>query len=374
MKGLVFVMAILHGLIHLLGFVKGFGISEVRELTLPISKSMGVLWLSAAILFLLYAVLYKANSQYAWLVGIIAVVVSQVLVILFWQDAKMGTLPNILFLVISIFLYGSYGFQKRIHSETEVILNQSNAPGGKIVTEEDIETLPAPVQNWLRNSGVVGLPAVTAGKVLQQAEMKLKPEQEKWMTATAVQFTTIDNPAFIWSVDVKMNRFLSFRGRDKFENGKGEMLIKLNSLISVVNQRGDKLNEGTIQRYLGEMVWFPWLALTEHIRWEQVDDNTAKATMTYQGTTGTGTFFFNDQGDVTKFSAMRYNGNEAGSRRYEWIMQIDGYDTFEGIRVPTSMSATWKFDKGDWTWLKLKVPEIRYSGVKNGHDKIQANV
>lgn len=361
MKGFVFVIAIIHGLIHLLGFVKGFEIREVKELTLPISKPMGIIWLSAAVLFLLYAILYKANSHYAWLSGLIAVVVSQVLVILFWQDAKAGTLPNILILAVSIFLYGSYSFQRLVQHETEVILSQNSAPDAKIITEENLKPLPAPVQQWLRNAGIIGRPAVSAGKVLQSAEMKLKPEQEKWMTATALQYTTIGQPAFIWSVDVKMNRFLHFRGRDKFENGKGEMKIKLNSLINVVNERGEKLDEGTIQRYLGEMVWFPWLALSEHIRWEQVDDNTAKATMTYQGTTGTGTFCFNDQGEVTKFSALRYNGNEAGAKRHEWIMQIDGYNTFEGIRVPVSMAATWKLDQGDWTWLTLKVTEISYS-------------
>ncbi|MDN5330561.1 MAG: hypothetical protein PWP35_2348 [Bacteroidales bacterium] len=37
------------------------------------------------------------------------------------------------------------------------------------------------------------------------------------------------------------------------------MLIKVNSLIPVVNEKGNKLDEGTLQRYLGEIVWFPSL-------------------------------------------------------------------------------------------------------------------
>ena len=118
----------------------------------------------------------------------------------------------------------------------------------------------------------------------------MKPEQEKWMTASAIQYTTIDNPAFIWKVDVKMNSLLNFQGLDKFENGKGEMLIKINSLINVVNEQGKKLDEGTLQRYLGEMVWFPSLALSPYITWVQINDTTAKATMSYKGTHGSGTF------------------------------------------------------------------------------------
>jgi len=162
-------------------------------------------------------------------------------------------------------------------------------------------------------------------------------------------------------MDVKMNRFLTFKGRDKFVNGKGEMLIKVNSLINVVNERGGKMDEGTIQRYLGEMVWFPSLALSQHIHWESIDDTTAVATMNYQGTSGSGTFFFNSGGDVTRFSALRYYSNEADAKRFEWVMNIEGYSTFEGIKVPTKMTATWKLDEGDWTWLKLEVIDIMYN-------------
>ncbi len=139
------------------------------------------------------------------------------------------------------------------------------------------------------------------------------------------------------------------------------MLIKLNSLINVVNEQGEKLDEGTLQRYLGEMVWFPSLALSPYITWEPIDDTTAKATMTYEGTTGSGTFYFNTNGDVTKFSALRYKGNEEGANRHEWIMNISEHKTFEGIKVPAVMSSTWKLDEGDWTWLKLEVKDIQYN-------------
>jgi hypothetical protein len=72
--------------------------------------------------------------------------------------------------------------------------------------------LPEPVIKWLHNSGAVRQPYISIGKVTQKAELKMKPEQENWMSATATQYTTIDNPAFIWTVDVKMNNFLSFQG------------------------------------------------------------------------------------------------------------------------------------------------------------------
>jgi hypothetical protein len=109
------------------------------------------------------------------------------------------------------------------------------------------------------------------------------------------------------------------------------------------------------------MVWFPSLALSPYISWEQVDENTAKATMSYKGTSGSGLFYFNPAGEVTKFSALRYKGNETESKRYEWEMNISEYRRFEGIKVPAKMTSTWKLDSEDWTWLKLEVTDISYN-------------
>ena len=139
------------------------------------------------------------------------------------------------------------------------------------------------------------------------------------------------------------------------------MLIKLHSLFNVVNEQGDKMNEATLQRYLGEMVWFPSLALSPYITWEQIDENTSKATMTYKGTSGSGTFYFNSNGDVAKFTALRYKGNEKHAKRYNWEMNILDYKTFEGIKVPAKMTSNWKLDDKDWTWLKIEVTDIKYN-------------
>jgi len=361
MKYVFIIIIFIHGLIHLLGFLKGFGFKEVKELTLPISKPMGIVWLSTTILFLAYGISFIMNSKYSWLLGFLAVVISQILIILFWKDAKFGTIPNIIVLIVSVISFGYYNFQRFVQQETIHLLSQNKTFEKRIITEKDIQHLPLPVKKWLNHSGVIGKPYINLGRVLQKAEMKMKPEQENWMNATAIQYTTIDIPAFIWTVDVKMNSFLKFQGRDKFENGIGKMLIKIHSLINVVNETGEKLDEGSIQRYLGEMVWFPSLALSPYISWEQIDSLTAKATMTYKGTSGSGTFYFNSEGDFIKFSAMRYMGNNPDSKRREWVLLVDEHKSFEGIKVPSKMTATWKLDSKDWTWIKLEITDIEYN-------------
>jgi hypothetical protein len=48
MKIFFFLLILFHALIHLLGFLKGFQILELKEFTLSISKSMGLIWLGAS--------------------------------------------------------------------------------------------------------------------------------------------------------------------------------------------------------------------------------------------------------------------------------------------------------------------------------------
>ncbi|NOX87899.1 MAG: hypothetical protein GXO77_02655 [Calditrichaeota bacterium] len=106
---IVFVIIIaFHGLIHLLGFVKAFELSEIKELTQPVSKPFGVLWLVAFLLLIATALLFALKNNYWWELGIIAVLISQMLVVIFWRDAKFGTIPNIIILLVSINSYANY--------------------------------------------------------------------------------------------------------------------------------------------------------------------------------------------------------------------------------------------------------------------------
>jgi hypothetical protein len=54
---IVFAFLLLHGIIHLLGFAKAYHFGNVNQLTIDISKPVGLLWLLTSILFILSAIL-----------------------------------------------------------------------------------------------------------------------------------------------------------------------------------------------------------------------------------------------------------------------------------------------------------------------------
>jgi len=360
MKIILYVLIGLHGFIHLFGFLKAFNINEFEALTQPIAKPVGVLWFVSFVFFGLTLFLLIKNNSFWWLAGIAAVVISQILIFLFWQDAKFGSLPNLIILISCILGWASYSFTKKVKQETETMLSKAQVEI-ESYPDQNFKHLPAPVQQWLEKSGINEKTKTSLVYLKQAIKMKMKPEQEEWTNATAQQYFTVNPPAFNWFVILKMNPFLNLVGRDKLENGQGEMIIKMFSLFSIANAKNDeKISQATLQRYLGEMVWFPSAALASYIVWEEINDTSAKATITCNGTKGSGIFHFDENGNFKKFEAMRYKDSKDPEPK-KWTVIATKTEERNGIKIPVECEATWKLENGNWTWLKLKITDINYN-------------
>lgn len=361
MKLLFFTIIILHGAIHLLGFLKAFEISYLPQFASNYSKLSGMFWLLVTILLFISGIGFiKKENWWSWL-AIIAVVISTVLIITVWKDAKFGMISNLIILIVAVVLMQTDRFNNKTETKIAQILEHTKTINKSTVDEAEISDLPEPVKNWLEVSGVVGKEKIHSVWLKQKTKMKMKPEQEKWNDATAEQYFTVVNPAFVWKVKMKILPFIKIAGRDKFINGKGEMQIKMFSLLNIVNEKGTKMDEGTLQRYLGEIVWFPSAALSPFITWEEIDSSSAKATMDYKGTKGAGIFHFNQNGDFIQYSALRYKGNDADAKRYKWVIDVKEHAVMNNIKIPAKMTATWKLVERDWTWLDLEVTDIKYN-------------
>lgn len=98
------VLIALHALLHVLGFLKSFGFAALPELTgqtlvplhAPWPRVVGLLWLLAALVLLLAAIMRAVRVEHWWLAATVGVALSQLLIVLQWQDAKAGSAANIL--------------------------------------------------------------------------------------------------------------------------------------------------------------------------------------------------------------------------------------------------------------------------------------
>ena len=317
-----------------MGFAKGFGYGNITQLTKEVSKTAGAFWFLTAILFIITMIMLLFKKEWWPVIGIVAAILSQILIFTAWKDAKIGTIANIIVLLVAIPAYGNFRFQRMTNREANELLSNITVCDKSVVTKEMINELPSIVRNWLTLSGVIEKEMNYFVRLKQKGEMRSKPGG-KWMNFKAEQYFTPLQPAFIWTTRVQMWPLIYIKGRDKFTNGQGEMLIKALSLINVVNEAGDiKMNESTMLRYLAEICWFPSAALSDYITWETVDAHSAKATMNYKGVTVSGVFQFNENSDMVTFSANRYYGNGPKATLERWLVEAKAYKEYDGLRIP----------------------------------------
>tara|TARA_R110002051_G_scaffold325867_1_gene432607 strand:+ start:146679 stop:147725 length:1047 start_codon:yes stop_codon:yes gene_type:complete len=343
-----------------MGFVKAFEFAPINQLTQSISKPIGMLWLFTFILFVVGAISFVWKKDWWFFVAIIAVLLSQTLIVMFWKDAKFGTILNSIILLVSISAFGSYNFHAMVKKEIHTVLVNSSKHT-KLRSKNDLHQLPKIVQKWLKSSGVVKKQKVVSVRLKQTGEMRTQPEGS-WMPFVATQYYDIEQPSFIWFTEVEAFSSIKMVGRDKLYKGKGAMLIKLASLIPVVDESDhEQINSGTMLRFLGEICWFPSAALNEYITWESIDATSAKATFTMHQKSVSGIFKFAINGDLVSFEADRFYGGGKNAKLEKWLIAVEDYKVFEGIKIPYKCHVTWKLKDGDFNWLHLEIVDLQYN-------------
>ena len=100
MKIALSLLLLLHALIHVLGFVKAFGLAELKDFKEPLTKSIGLIWLVTTVNMLGFAIAYYLSLPGLNFFGWFAVILSQTLIFYYWKVAKAGTLGNLIALYI----------------------------------------------------------------------------------------------------------------------------------------------------------------------------------------------------------------------------------------------------------------------------------
>jgi hypothetical protein len=228
------------------------------------------------------------------------------------------------------------------------------------ITEADLEGLPEPVQRNVRFTRVIGKRRINTVRLKQEGVLKLKPGQ-KWLPVYARQYFTTNPPGFLWQANMKMNPLLRVSGKDMYSQGKGNMKMKLWSFIKFSDVKGPKLDQGTMLRYLSEIIWFPTAYLSDYLKWEIVDTDTAKVTMKYGGITASAQLHYDNGGRLTRFVADRYMGGKDDATLEKWSVEPREYEEIHGLMIPLKGEVTWNLASGDFTWIKLKITEINYN-------------
>jgi hypothetical protein len=256
--------------------------------------------------------------------------------------------------------FGLRRFDHLVKRDVEALLARATTSAGEaVVTEAMLKDLPEPVRRYLRHTGIVGKPFVDTVYLEQRGEMYLGAGQG-WVPLDAEEHYTVQPPGFLWDATIHKGPLPIARGRDMYAGGTGSMLIKAGSLFTVVDDEGPEMDQGSMMRYLSEMIWFPTAFLHDNVSFEPVDDESARVTLTDGGKSVSATMCFDKEGKVTDFVAKRYRTVEGGYDLETWSAPVYEYGELAGLRLPVRGGAVWKLSDGDLKYGDITISNLEY--------------
>jgi hypothetical protein len=231
---------------------------------------------------------------------------------------------------------------------------------GLLVSESMLADLPEPVQRYMHFSGVIGKPWINT-VLLKYIGRFRQGIDRPWMPMTVKQSYTISPPSFVWDARFKTLGLPLLRARDEYRSGHGHMFAKLAGLFTVFDIRGEQLDQGTMIRYLSEMIWFPTAFLGENITWQAVDDQSADVHFDDAGKSVSGRLYVDGDGRPTNFTALRYKEIDGYFSLDPWSTPITGYGKLADLNLPTQGQAVWNLETGDLMYADLQIEEIIYN-------------
>jgi hypothetical protein len=368
------VLLLLHGFAHLVGFVGTWRLSS----TVPYKSTVlegrwdlgdsgarvyGLLWLVTALVFAVAAVGGFTRASWWGALTLAVALFSSVLCILSWPEAKIGLFVNVALIAVAAVGLLSRGKDLESVYQAEVRAELANHPAGSppLITEQDIAGLPSPVQRYFRANGYVGKPH-TLNMRLSWRGMKLKRSHDAdWMDLSCQQFNSVASPMRIALMKGRIAGFIPFEGRDKYQEGHGSMLIKAAKVLTVGESTGSPMDTSGLVTVLSEALLAPSYALQGYMKWQPVDDRTARAELTHNGLTVSGTFHFNERDELIRFDSSDRWQDGKPPKQLPWSAQIDSYRELNGIRFPTHVSATWHEPGGDLTYVEGTLESVEFN-------------
>ncbi|WP_407343131.1 DUF6544 family protein [Pengzhenrongella phosphoraccumulans] len=379
-----FVVAVVvgHGLIHLLGAAKGLGWAEVAALPEPISPAMGVAWLAAAAVVVAAGVLLAARNRRWWVVGTVAVVLSQAVIVTSWDDARTGTVANLLLLVALGYALASRGpasYRAEYQRRAAVALGAPRpATGaGAVVTEADLAHLPYLVAEHVRRSGAVGQPRVVSVHARIHGRIR-SSATARWMTYTGEQINTFGSaPSRLFWMDATMLG-LPVDVLHVLVGPTATMRVKVCSMVPMVNAAGPDMDRAeTVTLFNDLCILAPAALIDAPITWQPLDDHHVRGVFTNGAQTVTADLVFDD-GDLVDFvSDDRMSTSRDGSLTPQpWSTPVRDYARFGTRRLATYGEGHWHTTgtgtgtDGEFAYLEYNLDAIAYNPLVAASDNL----
>ena len=234
--------------------------------------------------------------------------------------------------------------------EIENLFSVSKNISDKNYSSDQIKDLPKPVKRYFQYALQENQPYISYARLKHGGQFRTS---EKWLPIKGKEYFTSEKPGIIWYAKIP---FVS--AKDMYFKGKGNLVIKLLSFIKVVDAKGKEIDQGELLRWLSETTIFPTALLpSKNLKWEPIDENSAKVIFSDYNQTVDGTFFFNDLGQISHFKAKRYKDTTLE----DWTCSYKDYREVAEMMIPFYFEVKWNLVSGDFCYAKFNIEIIDYN-------------
>lgn len=235
----------------------------------------------------------------------------------------------IVFLILMVGM-GIKRFNNTVEKE-KAILFDLNKKWSEKITEKDLDPLPTLLKNYLIKVKIIGKPKHCHVTFKQKGKIKTGT-RKGWLPFVAKQHMSWVNSGFIWKA-----KSFPVLVRDKYLEQQGEVLVSLLGVKKISQNNSTEIDQSSLGRYFGELIWFPIGFLDPDIIWDTIDHKTVKGLITKGKQSLEAYFYFNNEGMIESFKTKRYRNHFLEN----FIGKTGNYKNFDGIMVPDKMVAIW---------------------------------
>lgn len=271
----------------------------------------------------------------------------------FNYQKAMNVLLTIISLIVLILLFGTLIHNQKLKREISSLYNSSAIISDKTFNYKQLEGLPTVVQSYFKHVLKEGQSYINNVRLKHDGNFKTA-KGKKWSKIRGKQYFTTKNPGFIWNGEIGI-----VSAKDMYLNDKGSLTIKLLNFFKIAEEKGKTINQGELLRWLGESVWFPTNLLpSDNLKWEAIDDKSAKLLFNYKDLELFYIVTFNDNNEIIKLETNRFM--DANTIK-PWVGECSNYQKINGMKIPFNIKATWKLDDGNYNYVDFNIKKIEYN-------------
>lgn len=245
-------------------------------------------------------------------------------------------------------------FEKDVSS----LLDSSEACEG-VYTEADFASFPEAIREFVKRNGYIGKSKAKYMSLsfknvdfCQTKERKLKIDYTQYNLASKIARLAFIDTSFF---GLPFYGYDFLNGRDAFMKG---VVAKC---FQIFDEKGMALVKGNFATYLSETIFNPSAILMSGVVFTEIDAHSVSASLSDGDITISGTFYFNDNYEMTEFVCNNRTMVEEGSatRDLKWTAKCSEYaKTPEGINFPTKFQAVWNYPEGDLVYFDGKITSV----------------